>query len=72
MGRAQSARPAAGWLGRDAPDAWIASGASALLLVPSVIVPDEYNVLINPRHGDAGRIVTTTLKRWIYDPRFFP
>ena len=22
--------------------------------------------------GDAGTIVATTLKRWIYDPRFFP
>ena len=55
-----------------AGDAWIASGASALLLVPSVIVPDEYNVLINAQHGDAGAIVATTLKRWNYDPRFFP
>ncbi|PWF46125.1 RES family NAD+ phosphorylase [Massilia glaciei] len=53
-------------------DAWIASGASALLLVLSVIVPDEYNVLINPKHWDAAAIGATTLKRWIYDPRFFP
>jgi hypothetical protein len=28
-------------------------------------------VLINPQHGDAAAIVATTLKRWIYDPRFF-
>ena len=34
--------------------AWIRSGASALLRVPSVIVPDEYNVLINPLHPDSG------------------
>ena len=62
----------AGLTARTAGDAWIAFGASALLLVPSVIVPDEYNVLINAQHGDAGAIVATTLKRWIYDPRFFP
>ena len=62
----------AGLSARTAGDAWIASGASALLLVPSVIVPDEYNVLVNPRHGDAAAIVATTVKRWIYDPRFFP
>jgi RES domain-containing protein len=62
----------AGLSARAAGDAWIASGASALLLVPSVIVPDEYNVLINPRHGDAAAIVATTVKRWIYDPRLFP
>lgn len=60
----------AGLTARTAGDAWIASGASALLLVPSVIVPDEYNVLINPRHGDAAAIGATTLKRWICDPRF--
>ena len=62
----------AGLSARKAGDAWIASRVSALLLVPSVIVPDEYNVLINPQHGDAGAIVATTVKRWIYDPRFFP
>lgn len=62
----------AGLAARTAGDAWIASGASALLLVPSVIVPDEYNMLINPLHGDAAAIVATTLRRWTYDPRFFP
>jgi RES domain-containing protein len=62
----------AGMTSRTAGDSWIASGASALLLVPSVIVPDEYNVLINPQHGEAAAIVATTLKRWIPDPRFFP
>lgn len=62
----------AGLSGRRAGDGWIASGASALLLVPSVIVPDEYNVLINPQHSDAAAMVAVTLKRWICDPRFFP
>lgn len=62
----------AGMSSRAAGDGWIAAGASALLLVPSVIVPDEYNVLMNPRHADAGAISASTVKRWIYDPRFFP
>ncbi|MBD8722922.1 RES family NAD+ phosphorylase [Oxalobacteraceae sp. CFBP 13708] len=57
---------------RQAGDVWVAAGATALLLVPSVIVPDEYNVLINPQHRDAGAIAATTLRRWNYDPRFFP
>jgi RES domain-containing protein len=61
----------AGISARAAGDAWIAAAASALLLVPSVIVPDEYNVLINPQHGDATAIVATTVRRWTYDPRFF-
>jgi RES domain-containing protein len=62
----------AGLSARMAGDAWIAAGTSALLLVPSVIVPEEFNVLINPQHGDAATIVATTVKRWSYDPRFFP
>ena len=62
----------AGLTGRTVGDAWIASGASVLLVVPSVIVPDENNVLINPQHPDSAGIVVTTSKRWICDPRFFP
>jgi hypothetical protein len=42
------------------------------MLVPSVIVPDEYNVLINAQHGNAGAVDATTVRRWIYDTRFFP
>lgn len=61
----------AGLSARNAGDAWIKSAASALLLVPSVIVPDEYNVLVNPGHGGVGGIVATTVRRWNYDPRFF-
>ena len=49
--------------------AWIHSGASALLIVPSVIVPEELNVLINPRHPDSARISAAKVRRWLYDPR---
>ncbi len=56
---------------RAAGDAWAAAGGSGLLLVPSVIVPEEHNVLINPLHGDSAKITATTIKRWLYDPRFF-
>ena len=49
--------------------AWIRSGACALLRVPSVIVPDEYNVLINPGHVDSRGIVARKIRKWLYDPR---
>lgn len=62
----------AGLASRSAGDAWIRSGTSALLLVPSVIVPDEYNVLVNPVHVDASTVTATAIRRWLYDPRFFP
>jgi RES domain-containing protein len=61
----------AGVSARTAGDAWIAGGSSALLLVPSVIVPDEDNALINPRHPDTAALTATVVRRWIYDPRFF-
>ncbi|SFU46561.1 RES family NAD+ phosphorylase [Pseudoduganella namucuonensis] len=61
----------AGLSSRMAGDAWAAARGSALLLVPSVIVPDEFNVLINPLHADSASITATALKRWICDPRFF-
>ena len=48
---------------------WIQSGASALLRVPSVIVPDEYNVLINPLHPDSVEITAVKIRKWLYDPR---
>lgn len=54
-----------------AGDGWCAAGRTALLVVSSVIVPDECNVLINPRHPDAAAITASTVRRWQYDPRFF-
>jgi RES domain-containing protein len=49
---------------------WLASGASALLLVPSVIVPEEYNALINPEHRDARRLRAVTGRRFQYNVVF--
>lgn len=33
-------------------DQWIAEGKSAILMVPSAVVPMEFNYLINPAHDD--------------------
>ena len=53
----------AGWHGDVAQtqrigDAWLESGRTALLFVPSAVVPAR-NVLLNPAHRDAGRIRVT-------------
>jgi len=61
----------AGKVSLDAGDQWLASGDSALLMVPSVIVPDESNTLISPAHPDAASITATKLKLWRYDSRLF-
>jgi hypothetical protein len=42
----------------------VASAASALLLVPSVIGPEEQNVLINPLHANPKTITATKLGKW--------
>lgn len=48
---------------------WARSSATALLLTPSAIVPEEFNVLINPAHADTRRLAATKVRRWLYDPR---
>jgi RES domain-containing protein len=48
---------------------WVTAGISALLLAPSVIVPEENNILINPAHPAVARIRAKKLRRWTYDAR---
>jgi RES domain-containing protein len=53
----------------DEGDAWLKSRHSALMIVPSVIVGEESNVLINPLHPDASLITARKIRKWVYDPR---
>ena len=48
---------------------WIRSKRSAVLMIPSVIVPEEQNALINPTHPDAARVSFHKRRKWLYDPR---
>lgn len=59
----------AGKVSLDAGDAWLKAGHSALMIVPSVIVGEESNVLINPLHPDARLITAKKIRKWVYDPR---
>jgi RES domain-containing protein len=59
----------AGKVSLDEGDRWLKAGSSALLVVPSVIVGEEHNVLINPLHPDAGSIGARKVRKWVYDPR---
>jgi RES domain-containing protein len=53
----------------DEGDRWLKANRSALLLVPSVIVQEEWNVLVNPMHADAAAIMARKVRKWTYDPR---
>ena len=59
----------AGRVSIDWGTAWIQGRASLLAEVPSVIVPEEHNILINPLHRDVARLSSTKIRRWIYDHR---
>lgn len=53
----------------DIGDAWQKSNQSLLLSVPSAIIPEERNVLINPRHSDFALIRIAGVQRFSFDPR---
>ncbi len=53
----------------DVGDAWLRSMDSPLLVVPSVVVPEEANVLINPQHVMAQQLQAAKLRPWFYDQR---
>jgi RES domain-containing protein len=57
---------------RAAGDAWLASGRSALLRAPSVIVPESFNVLVNPAHRDAARLAVASIRPFAFDARLWP
>jgi RES domain-containing protein len=49
-------------------DGWLAKGSAALLSVPSAIVPETFNVLLNPAHQDAKRVVIVETREHAIDP----
>lgn len=50
-------------------DEWLRSGRSALARVPSAILPETWNVLLNPDHPDAKRVRILRTLRAEYDRR---
>jgi RES domain-containing protein len=50
-------------------DAWIKGLKTAILAVPSVLIPEETNFLINPTHPDFARIEFSPATPFDFDPR---
>jgi len=50
-------------------DRWIKEQRSAVLRVPSIVVPDEYNYLLNPNHPDFAKVKIGKPTMYYFDPR---
>jgi len=51
-------------------DAWAQAGTSAVLAVPSAIIPEEWNFLLNPAHADFKKIRISDPLPFEFDYRF--
>jgi RES domain-containing protein len=54
---------------RAAGDAWLAARKTAVLQVPAAPVPEEWNVLLNPRHPEFHRVKLVAERRFYFDQR---
>ncbi len=52
-------------------DEFLHSLATPLLKIPSVIIPEEYNMLINPKHADSKKIKLKSHRDFSFDARLF-
>jgi len=50
-------------------DEWADAGRTLALRVPSALVPEEENVLLNPRHAEAEKLKTVRQRSFAFDPR---
>lgn len=54
---------------RSIGDEWVRHGRSAVLMVPSAVVEDEHNFLLNPAHLDFAHVEFGTPRPFAIDPR---
>jgi RES domain-containing protein len=50
---------------------WIRARQTAVLSVPSVVLPLERNFVLNPAHPDFRRLVVGPAERFVFDPRMW-
>lgn len=50
-------------------DRWVADGASVALAVPSAVIPDEDNILLNPDHPDFAKVAVGPPSDYFFDRR---
>jgi len=57
---------------RQVGDQFASQNAALVLSVPSVIIPREQNVVINPRHVDMSRVLIESSEPFTFEPRLLP
>jgi RES domain-containing protein len=50
-------------------DAWLEAGEALILIAPSLVVPKEWNVMLNPAHPRMADVVIVASERFRFDPR---
>jgi RES domain-containing protein len=53
-------------------DQWLTERAAAVLKVPSVVIPVEFNYVINPLHVDFKKIEISKPDKMVFKPKFRP
>jgi RES domain-containing protein len=56
---------------REIGDRWLNGKKSAVLKVPSAVIPVEFNYVLNPRHKDFGKIEIAEPLSLTFDKRLF-
>lgn len=51
--------------------AWLTERRSLALKVPSAVIPQEHNVLLNPSHPKHAKLSVEAQEPFSFDPRFF-
>jgi RES domain-containing protein len=50
---------------------WVQESRSAVLRVPSVIIPQEHNLVLNPAHKEFGRLTIAPPESFTFDSRLW-
>lgn len=48
---------------------WVSENRSVVAEVPSIVVPEEWNVLLNPSHLGIKSVKAKKIRKWTYDSR---
>jgi RES domain-containing protein len=55
----------------EAGDIWLRDAETAVLRVPSALVPFAHNLLLNPRHPRAANAEVASITPFRFDPRLW-